>query len=484
MQNNRFDDGISPENYALGHPGSHASDAIHFPISWQQDHRDRMNPRLWTKLLTESVPVVRYIDFQVVEIEEGYCKCLLPLNSQSTNQHGSHQGALIALAGDYTGGIAFASLLRGVPIGNIHPGSDEKTAALWLASMEFKYLAPSAGDLEVTCRVAAKERATIQRRYFQGRRVLSSVSVDFSAEGEQVAVAKMVYFAQPSKQLRAAAGNTRTSTLFKHKLKASARMVAGLRAGLGGPSRLQLHCPHSELVAGPHGKLLAQRLNRILPSLQDMVLARTKHVDSVLIEALKNGLKQVVLIGAGLDVRAFRYGLDALRATYFELDLPEMLEERKRVLSRIGGAALKRKMIPMNFETQRLDEVLLASGGFDATLPTAFVYEGCSMYFDEPTNRAMLLAAKDVMEHPESFIWVDYVGDAIVSGGIDHSAIKGFLNGMDELGETFVFGVDEPTRYMNELGFETISERASDEFFDTSDPVCAAYRFIVSRRAH
>ena len=170
--------------------------------------------------------------------------------------------------------------------------------------MNVKYLAPSAGDLTITCRIDPKDCHSIQRRYFRGGRVLSTVSVQFSAEGEQVAVAEMVYFAQRSNQVKAAANNSRASTLFRHKLKASARMVAGLRAGLGGPSKLEVHCPHSKLVAGPHGKLLAQRLNSVLPELQDMILARTQHVDSVIKDGLQKGLKQVVLVGvhdSGID---------------------------------------------------------------------------------------------------------------------------------------------------------------------------------------
>lgn len=455
----------------------------HFTKSWDQDFRERTNPELFTQLLQDAIPVAKYVNFQIVEVSEGYCRSLLPLNFQSTNQHGSHQAALMSLAADYTGGVAFATLLRGVPIGGVHPGNDERTAALWLASMTVKYLMPSAGDLSITCRIDGKECRNIQRRYFSGRRVLSRLNIEFSSEGEQVATAEMAYFAQPSSQLKPTRENPRISTLFKHRIKASARMIAGLRAGLGGRSQLKLHCPHSKVVAGPHGKLLAKRLNGILPQLQDMVLARTKHLDGVVINALKCGLKQVVLIGAGLDVRAYRHGLESLKATYFEVDLPEMLEERERVLRKLHGPALKRKAVPMNFETQRLDRVLETTKGFDPSLPTAFIYEGCTMYFDERTNRDMLLAARKVMRHPDSFIWVDYVADSVVTGEFEHAAVQAFLRGMDELGESFVFGTDDPSGFMRELGFETVEVRNSSDFFETTDPVCSLYRFTVSRRA-
>ena len=59
-------------------------------INWEDDYRDRVNPELLTKLLREAVPVLQHIDWKVLETGEGYVKTLLPLNYESTNQHGTH----------------------------------------------------------------------------------------------------------------------------------------------------------------------------------------------------------------------------------------------------------------------------------------------------------------------------------------------------------------------------------------------------------
>lgn len=103
------------------------------------------------------------------------------------------------------------------------------------------------------------------------------------------------------------------------------------------------------------------------------------------------------------------------------------------------------------------------------------------MYFDEPTNRRMLLSIQQLMRHSDSFLWVDYVGDAIVDGTLDHQGIKNFLMGMEELGESFVFGLEDPATYMRGLGFDEVEQVASSDFFETDDPVCSLYRFTVSR---
>ena len=93
------------------------------------------------------------------------------------------------------------------------------------------------------------------------------------------------YFAQPTIQLLDSTSNR--SLLFRQKIKASARMIAGVRAGQDlnwnrnsePGQRLRIDCPHAVIAAGPHGQLLAARLRKALPQLTDMVIARTQHID-------------------------------------------------------------------------------------------------------------------------------------------------------------------------------------------------------------
>lgn len=57
--------------------------------------------------------------------------------------------------------------------------------------------------------------------------------------------------------------------------------------------------------------------------------ARTKHMDSVLLKELKSGAKQVVIMGAGYDTRAFRFYRDFPKVRFFEVDLPVMVTDKK-----------------------------------------------------------------------------------------------------------------------------------------------------------
>ncbi|NIQ51934.1 MAG: SAM-dependent methyltransferase, partial [Gammaproteobacteria bacterium] len=61
------------------------------------------------------------------------------------------------------------------------------------------------------------------------------------------------------------------------------------------------------------------RRERELPGVIGSLLCRTRYIDDALREALEAGARQVVVLGAGFDTRAYRLdGMDA--AAVFEVD--------------------------------------------------------------------------------------------------------------------------------------------------------------------
>ncbi|QDV67944.1 Leucine carboxyl methyltransferase [Rosistilla carotiformis] len=450
----------------------------HAAISWQQDYADRMNPTLVTGLLHEAVPALKSIDWRITEVREGMCVTELPLCYASTNQHGTHQAALISLSADYTGGIALASLLRAVPIVGVHPCHEDDSASLWLASMDVKYRIPSTGHLRGVCEVPESLVNKVRQRYFAGKRVLVTLPVTFTANGDVVAEAEMKYFAQPSIQLRPTKEQPQISPLYKHKLKSSARMIAGLRAS-SQHEHLRLDAGHERQAAGPHGELLAMRLCRVLPQLQDMVLARTAHIDQTITDV--ENLQQVVILGAGLDMRPFRLFAGDRKPIYFELDLPEMLEERTRVISQMKDRPdVRRRMVGADFKQDDVARLLLEHPDFDPQLPTVVVYEGCSMYFSKAENRRILNAASEWLGHRDSRIWCDFVTQGVVDGTSQHPAVAKFLEGMEELGERFIFGCDRPAELLRQCGFATTETTPSGQHLRSTDPLLSEYQFAVS----
>lgn len=451
-------------------------------ISWKQDYRERVNPELMTRLLRNAIPILKEADWRVTKVEEGYCETLLPLITATTNQHGTHQAALISLSADYTGGLALATLLRGVPLAGVHQCRDTDSASLWLAGMNVKYRNPSSGHLTAVCQVDPKQAEQIKTRYFRGGRVLAALQVQFYANGELVSEAEMKYFAQPTISLTPTAESPRRSTLFNHKLKASARLIAGLRTKNSSNPRIRIECPHSGLVAGPHGELLADQLQRTLPQLKEMVLARTQHIDETLTGIPE--LAQVVLAGAGLDMRPLRYAKTHPGITFFELDLPEMIAERERTIKLVPGVEEARRVpISADFRLDDLRALLLREPQFDSTRPTMFIYEGCSMYFSLEENQRILGSMLSLMHNPESTLWCDVVSSSVVSRRTNSRQILQFLEGMDALGESFIFGADDPCEFLRSVGFGSVWSETVAEYLTEKDAVLSTYAFAVARNS-
>ncbi|KLU01904.1 hypothetical protein RISK_006088 [Rhodopirellula islandica] len=446
-------------------------------VSWEEDYAQRVNPQLMTELLHNAIPVLKAVQWKVTSVGEGSCESVLPLTKASTNQHGTHQAALISLSADYTGGLALTTLLRGVPLAGIHRCTDEESASLWLAAMDVKYRNPSTGHLTATCDIPANIARTVQQRYFGGKRILVTLPVVFTSNGELVAEAEMRYFAQPSIQLKPTKTNPRISPIFKQKLKASARMIAGLRAS-SESKNIRVDQSHERQAAGPHGELLANRLNGVLPQLKDMVLARTRHIDETLRSV--DGLEQVIILGVGLDMRPFRLSKELGDPTFFELDLPEMLEERNRVTSEMkSDGDIKRHCMAADFKVDQISELLSKNAEFDPTRPTAVVFEGCSMYFTKDENQQILRDIATLLQHPGSLVWCDLVRENVVEGTVPSPDIKKFTDGMEELGERFIFGSNSPTDFFLTCGLPQTKSTTVGEFLRSDDPVLATYQFAV-----
>jgi methyltransferase (TIGR00027 family) len=197
-------------------------------------------------------------------------------------------------------------------------------------------------------------------------------------------------------------------------------------------------------------------------------------------------LKQVVLVGAGLDMRPYRLKDSLPNVRYFELDLPVMLAERQRVIAKLSTTTeSERVQLAANFHVDAVDDVLRQCEQFDASLPTAFIYEGCAMYFDEESNVAMLSRLASLMQHPASRLWVDFVSHDAVSGGSGQPAVNEFLGRMADMGEAFVFGLDNPYALLDQCGLMPTSIQSSLDYLNVYGQPDAAiydlYSFTVAK---
>jgi len=150
------------------------------------------------------------------------------------------------------------------------------------------------------------------------------------------------------------------------------------------------------------------------------VNARTHHMDALLVGALSTGATQVVNLGAGFDSRAYRFRERFPQARFFELDLPAMIAaKRERVVKIFGAVPDRVVLVPPDFTTRPLEEVL-RDAGYDRTQRTFFIWEGVTMYLPEAANLSTLRFIRSGSASGSSVVY-DYVLDAALrpdGGGI------------------------------------------------------------------
>jgi methyltransferase (TIGR00027 family) len=95
-------------------------------------------------------------------------------------------------------------------------------------------------------------------------------------------------------------------------------------------------------------RLPARLAERRSPGVMGFMTARCRYLDDCVGERFAGGIRQLVILGAGLDSRAYRIGALQDRARVFEVDLPATqkakIERVKRVL---GGMPEKVAYVPV-----------------------------------------------------------------------------------------------------------------------------------------
>lgn len=133
---------------------------------------------------------------------------------------------------------------------------------------------------------------------------------------------------------------------------------------------------------------------------------RTRLIDDAVNRAAQAGAKQLVLLGAGLDARAHRLSSLA-ECTAYEVDFPATQAMKKRKARALPVAARTIRYAPCDFEHETLAEAL-EGVGFDARLPSIWVWEGVTMYLERAAVEASV-AAIGALSAPGSTLVLTYI---------------------------------------------------------------------------
>jgi len=142
-------------------------------------------------------------------------------------------------------------------------------------------------------------------------------------------------------------------------------------------------------------------------SMGDYVALRTRFLDDFLTDSCQAGCRQVVVLGAGLDTRAYRLSWpDGVRL--FELDTDDVLSFKEPVISgRQASPRCQRVAIAVDLRDDWPTIVLRA--GFDPQQPTAWLAEGLLRYLGA-AETVRLLERVTSLSAAASRLAVEYSG--------------------------------------------------------------------------
>jgi methyltransferase (TIGR00027 family) len=123
-------------------------------------------------------------------------------------------------------------------------------------------------------------------------------------------------------------------------------------------------------------------------SFTDQLALRTRFYDDYVLDATEDSCSQVVLLGAGLDTRAFRLDWPA-NVRLFELDLPEVLAFKQTVLDADDAQPRCTRVAIGADLAQDWDDRLL-DAGFDPDAVTAWAAEGLLAYLSDEQAETLL----------------------------------------------------------------------------------------------
>jgi len=203
--------------------------------------------------------------------------------------------------------------------------------------------------------------------------------------------------------------------------------------------------PKASILAGNQGFDLLQQFHGVhqgarAQAFTTSVAIRTKYFDEVILWAVKEeGIKQVVILAAGMDTRVYRLQLDADTAVY-ELDFKQVLDYKMSVLSSCGAmhSLPSCKYIPLGLDlTQPLWPLELKNSGYDPTKRAIWLIEGLLVYLKDEDIFSVFSKVTGLMSEGSLLI-----GDFMNRSYLKSKITEGFRSIFESFHSPFINGAD------------------------------------------
>jgi methyltransferase (TIGR00027 family) len=229
-------------------------------------------------------------------------------------------------------------------------------------------------------------------------------------------------------------------------------------------------------------EMAARASGRSVPSPMGTALAahvavRTRFYDTYLLGACAQGCRQVALLAAGLDARAYRLDFPP-GVRLFELDLPPVLTFKQRVLD-AHTPTCERIRVPVDLSTAWADT--LCGAGFDPAVPTAWLIEGLLIYLTRDEAVA-LLETVNGLSAPGSEVSFEQSVATRTPGAVDRWRATGQLADVVALWKGGLG--EDAVAFLARRGWQarSVDRKATAESYGREDPGQNTGEFILATK--
>lgn len=212
------------------------------------------------------------------------------------------------------------------------------------------------------------------------------------------------------------------------------------------------------LVSDPWAAALAAEGGRAWlaarpPDSTTPIVLRTRYFDEFLAHASAAGLRQVVLLAAGLDTRAYRLPWPQGTAVY-EIDRSPVLRHKEHVLSAAGATpSCERHAIEADITEPWFGR--LAAAGFSCDEPACWLAEVFLFYLpNDHVVRILQVLAREAAEGS----WLGF--DIINSDVLKSPITRAWVDMQARAGAPWTGVLDDPVGFLDTLGWDASLSQA------------------------
>jgi methyltransferase (TIGR00027 family) len=230
----------------------------------------------------------------------------------------------------------------------------------------------------------------------------------------------------------------------KQAVAATGLLVAAMRAEESARDDALFNDPFAERLAGEEGRRLLAESSAETEQPSAPIVVRTRLFDEALLRVQADGVRQVVILAAGMDARSYRLPWHD-GTTVYEVDQPRVITLKDE---RLAGEQARCRRVAVGVDLADDWPKVLQLQGFNSPSRTVWLIEGLLQYIGA-SDVDRLFARVDALSAPDSVLLYDIIGTTLLEAPF----LRSTLEFMQKLGAPWVFGTDTPAALVEDRGW-------------------------------